>query len=193
MGRATEVLEREHRYIEKVTELMSSLGDELDRGKAVPADALRDVVTFLRIFAGQCHHAKEEEYLFKLLEQRGVPASGCPLGVMKAEHNSGHILLEKLAQAAADYITAPRQHREPLRDALRELVQHYQHHIWKEDFLVFPMAEELLSEADHAEIAAGYGAIEADIGSDVHHAFEGLVRILGPRAGECPVCGVTAA
>lgn len=193
MGRATEVLEREHRYIEKVTELMSSLGDELDRGKAVPADTLRDVVTFLRIFADQCHHAKEEEYLFKLLEQRGVPAGGCPLGVMKAEHAGGRILLGKLAHAAADYITTPLEHREILRDALRELVQHYQHHIWKEDYLVFPMADKVLSEADHAWIAGGYGTIEAEIGIDVHHAFESLVRKLGARAGECPVCGLTAA
>ncbi len=171
---------------------MSLLADELDRGKPVGADALRDIVMFLRIFADQCHHAKEEQYLFSVLEQRGVPASGCPLGVMKAEHAGGRILLGKLAQAAADYIQAPLRHRESLRDALRELARHYEQHIWKEDYLVFPMAEKVLRDADQAWITSGYGAVEAEIG-DVHRAFESLVRKLGPRAGECPVCGLTAA
>lgn len=193
MGQATEVLEREHRYIGKVIALMSSLADDLDRGKPVPAEILRDIVTFLRIFATQCHHTKEEEHLFSLLESRGVPGSGCPLAAMRAEHAAERILLGKVAAAAADYIVSPLRGKDALRDSLRELADLCAHHIWKEDYLVFPMADKILDDADQQQVTAAFADVEAGIGVDVHHAFEGLVRRLGPEAGECPVCHATAA
>ncbi len=193
MGHATQLLEREHRYIGNVIALMSSIADDLDRGKPVPSETLRDIVTFLRIFATQCHHTKEEEHLFALLESRGVSSDGCPLGAMRAEHAAERILLGKVAAAAADYIVSPPQGKHPLRDSLRELADLCAHHIWKEDYLVFPMANKLLTNEEQDRIVEGFAAVEAEIGADVHHAFEGLVRKLGPDAGECPVCGLTAA
>jgi hemerythrin-like domain-containing protein len=74
----TEVLEREHHYIQQVVASLMLLAEELEKGEAVPAETLADTMEFLRTFADRCHHGKEEAFLFPLLDQRraapGLPA-----------------------------------------------------------------------------------------------------------------------
>jgi hemerythrin-like domain-containing protein len=41
----------------------------------------------------QWHHGKEEEILFPLLEKKGIPADGGPLGVMLMEHGRARALI----------------------------------------------------------------------------------------------------
>jgi len=84
MESSTVALEHEHRIVQKVVAGMAILADELTEGKPVRPQLLKEIIEFLRGFVDQCYHAKEDKYLFPLLEQRGVPAGGCPLaGVYK--------------------------------------------------------------------------------------------------------------
>ena len=75
----TEMLEAEHRVIAKVIGAVPVLADQLDAGQAVDVGLLRDIVEFMRAFADQCHHGKEELLLFPLLGKKGVPLQGCPV------------------------------------------------------------------------------------------------------------------
>jgi hemerythrin-like domain-containing protein len=63
----TEVLEREHRFIEKVVKACLVTAEEIDVGKAVDADLLRRIVDFMRTYAEKCHHGMEEIILFPAL------------------------------------------------------------------------------------------------------------------------------
>lgn len=69
-SKPTEALEREHHFIQQVVASFLLMAEELQRGEPVPAETLTDTLEFLRTFADQCHHAKEETYLFPLLEQK---------------------------------------------------------------------------------------------------------------------------
>src|ERR1035441_797330 len=95
MGKATESLEREHQAIQKAVAVMSRIVDQLELEHLVEADLLRDLIHFMKVFGDQCHHDKEESYLFPLLEQRGVPATGCPLSALRAEHVRGRQLMNE--------------------------------------------------------------------------------------------------
>jgi len=79
LGKATEALEREHQVIQKAVAVMARMVDQLELKHSVEGDLLRDLVQFMRVFGDQCHHGKEESYLFPLLEKRGVPATGARL------------------------------------------------------------------------------------------------------------------
>jgi hemerythrin-like domain-containing protein len=65
-----EGLEHEHHIIERVVAAMVVLAEKLQSGKEVEALVLNDLVEFLQVFAEDCHHGKEEHYLFPLLEKR---------------------------------------------------------------------------------------------------------------------------
>ena len=56
------------------------------------------------------------------------------------------------------------------------IIAFYPQHIWKEEYLVFPAARQLLSAAEQEEIARGLCGVESKIGPDIHRAFEALAR-----------------
>ena len=67
MSNFIDELKRDHLVIEQVVAGMSAVAELIDSGKQVDASVLADLVQFLRVFADQCHHEKEDQYLFPLL------------------------------------------------------------------------------------------------------------------------------
>ena len=144
----TEMLEAEHRVIAKVIGAVPALADQFDAGQVVDVDLLRDIVEFMRTFADQCHHGKEELLLFPALGKKGVPLQGCPVGALTAEHERGRALVKELADA-----THAQQRGEPgakgtVISALRGIAALYPNHIWKEDYLLFPMTNKVMNSEE---------------------------------------------
>ena len=48
----------------------------------------------------------------------------------------------------------------------------YPSHIWKEDYLLFPMTNKVLSPEDQRELHQKFEMVEEAIGRDVHHRLE---------------------
>ena len=188
MGKATEALEREHQVIQKAVAVMARMVDQLELKHSIEADLLRDLVQFMRVFGDQCHHGKEESYLFPLLEKRGVPATGCPLSALKGEHVKGRQLMDDLASAAAAYIASEESGRLGLIQVLQSLITLYPAHIWKEDYLLFPMATKVLSAEDDELLLQQFAVAESSLDSHAPSSYEALAEDLTQRVGECPQC-----
>ncbi|MGD1079908.1 MAG: hemerythrin domain-containing protein [Candidatus Sulfotelmatobacter sp.] len=187
--KATEELEHEHRIIQQVVGGMAVIIEKLESGKEIDPAVLTDLSEFMQTFGDKCHHGKEEDYLFKLLEKKGVPVSGCPLAVLLHEHEKGRGLLADLKLTSETYIRAPHAGKEALIGTLRRLIELYPAHIWKEDYLLFPMTNKLLSESEQEELRAQFEQHDSEIGIDVHHGFEQLAgRILEMICGEATAC-----
>ena len=174
MESSTVALEQEHRLVQKIVAGMAMLADELEEGKPAEPRLLKEIVEFLRVFVDQCHHAKEDKYLFPLLEQRGVPAGGCPLGALKSEHEKGRLLVKQLAEAVDTYADSGGTVKDSSVQALRGLVELYPGHIWKEDYLLFPLAGIVLSPSDHEALSEQFEEVELQFGPDAHSRFERL-------------------
>lgn len=76
MKSALETLEHDHRFINKVVATMAIFAAELETAKPVDTEMLRDLVQFMRIFAEQCHHSKEEHHLFPQLAKKDACIPG---------------------------------------------------------------------------------------------------------------------
>lgn len=176
MSTLIETLEHDHRFINKVVATMATLAEELRAENRVDPEMLLDLVRFMRVFAEQCHHAKEEQHLFAALARKPLPDSWRMLDVIGKEHARMHALTDELAHAVSAYVLDPNGGREPLISTLGSIVAFYPRHIWKEEYLVFSVARQLLSAAEQEEIARGFCAVESKIGLDVHRAFEALAR-----------------
>jgi hemerythrin-like domain-containing protein len=57
---------------------------------------------------------------------------------------------------------------------LRTLVTLYVDHIWKEEYLLLPMADKVLSEDDHAMLCEHFDSLDAKLGAGKHHQMEQL-------------------
>ena len=148
-----DILMAEHRTIERV---LSAVEGRLAGPGPFPYEFLTAALDFFRNFADGCHHAKEEELLFPLLEQRGVPREHGPIGCMLKEHAQGR-----------EYLATVRAHLDGARDgtaedaaAVRAAASGYigmlRQHIYKEDNILFQMAIRALSQADVVDLSAGF-------------------------------------
>jgi hemerythrin-like domain-containing protein len=179
--RPTEMLEEEHHLIQKVVSAMAVFAEQLESGGNPHPEAFSNIVEFMRTYADKCHHGKEETHLFPLLEKKGVPVRGCPLGILIAEHQRGRTLVSGLAAAAEAYAKQGPSAKKNLLDNLRGLMDLYPNHIWKEEYLLFPMTNKILNSEEQRELQEKFETVEKDIGSDVHHRLEELAERLGKR------------
>jgi len=68
---AIESLMREHRIIERGLNLLEEVALRMNRGEHVDLGVIKTLLRFFKEFADKCHHGKEEEHLFPLLESKG--------------------------------------------------------------------------------------------------------------------------
>ena len=169
---AVEMLEAEHRVIQKMVAGMSVLAEQLEGGEPVDVSLLESIVVFLRTFADRLHHGKEESFLFPALIRRGVPSQGCPIGGLTMEHQKGRVMVGELADAIRGYAAGEPPARENLVKSLRALVAFYPNHIWKEDYLLFPLAGKVLTPEDQQELMDKFETVERELGLDVHEGFD---------------------
>jgi hemerythrin-like domain-containing protein len=169
---AVEMLEAEHRVIQKMVAGMSVLADQLEGGEPVDVSLLESIVAFLRTFADRLHHGKEESFLFPALIRRGVPSQGCPIGGLTMEHQKGRVMVGELADAIRGYAAGEPPARENLVKSLRALVAFYPNHIWKEDYLLYPLAGKVLTPEDQQELMGKFETVERELGLDVHEGFD---------------------
>ena len=175
---AVEMLEAEHRVIQKMVAGMSVLADQLEGGEPVDVSLLESIVAFLRTFADRLHHGKEESFLFPALIRRGVPAQGCPIGGLTMEHQKGRVMVGELADAIHGYAVGEPLAQENLVKTLRALVVFYPSHIWKEDYLLFPLAGKVLTPEDQQELRDKFATVECELGLDVLEGFDKVVAEL---------------
>ena len=164
---ATQVMEAEHRNIETVVKALGDLAVTIEKGQRVEAALLEAAVEFFRVYADKLHHGKEETLFFPMLVKRGVPPQGCPIGGLNHEHQKGRALVRSLAEQAPAYAQAKPGAKEGLLETLRGILDLYQNHIWKEDAMVFPMADKVLTAADQKELTEKFAEVDQAVGLDV--------------------------
>ncbi len=181
--KGTERLETEHRKIAKVAEACGVFADELQQGATIPVSVLQSLANFLHLYAEQYHH-QEEKWLFRMLTHRGVPAGACPIAALSHEDDKLRVLVDQLSSAVSAYAKTDAAVSGTLVDTLHSLAELYREHIWKEDYLLLPMADKILSDTDQRFLAETFRALDGNIGEE---AYESLAQ-LSAAIKSCPLC-----
>lgn len=174
----TDILKREHRVIEKGLDVLEQLASDASSGKGIRRDIAEKVLDFMATFADKCHHAKEENLLFVELERHGLPRDGGPIGVMLAEHEQGRALrrtmLEALQRIESDATTAVQ-----FSETAYAFVNLLRDHIFKEDNVLYRMAEQILTDADDARLVEAFERAEQEsVGAGVHEHYHKMIHEL---------------
>jgi hemerythrin-like domain-containing protein len=180
--RATEILREEHLIIQQVLNCLEALADKACVEGALDGSAARDIIDFFRHFADGCHHNKEEACLFPLLEDRGFDRDRGPTGVMFAEHEQGRVYLAALE---ADIDTATAGGHEAVTRFSATAAAYTQllnEHIFKENQRLFPMADQVFSQADQSLLLERFANVEHhDMGEGTHERYLKLADGLAER------------
>ena len=142
------VLRAEHQVILKVLAVLKSLMQRFDNGEGFETQALGECVEFFKLFADACHHAKEEDLLFPVLEERGIPRDGGPIGCMLEEHTQARAFTRKMADALDVLDGGDRDGEKYFRSAARNYWELLENHIYKEDNVLFAMGDQVMNDGD---------------------------------------------
>ena len=136
-------LHAEHDLIEQVLGSLRTFVKTRLEGQGDPADGAR-FLAFFRRYAGDFHHHKEEEVLFRALAERAeLPAHRGPIAALTAEHRRMAGLLDGLeGLLGSDLATAE------ARRQVEALAVDYSRSLWRhidaENSVLYPQGEERL-------------------------------------------------
>lgn len=115
--------------------------------------------------------------LFPELEAKGIPKEGGPIGVMLIEHEEGRELQRRMRESVSNL--ADEANRQQFVTAAREYINMLRQHIWKEDNVLFKMAEQVLTETEDEQLVERFERHEREqIGEGVHERYHHLVHEL---------------
>ena len=185
MRTATEILRNEHDAILSMLDATEEVARRLGRRDHVEPQVLDNLMEFFRLFADRCHHGKEEDLLFPLLEKKGMPRGGGPIGVMLIEHDLGRGFVRQMAEAAGAYAAGGLDSGAKWAAAAVQYVELLREHIAKENQVLFVMAERMLSSSEQLELAEAFEKAEIEkMGAGTHEhlhvMMEGLLADLQP-------------
>jgi hemerythrin-like domain-containing protein len=182
---ATDILMEEHQVIERVLGSLETTAEKVLEGKPVRPGFFLEAAQFIKGFADGCHHKKEEGVLFKSMNEYGIPAEEGPIAVMLNEHEQGRAYTRSIREAAekweaGDASAAPIAARNAL--AYTALLRQ---HIWKENGILFPLANQAIPLDKQDEVTKGFEHVEhEETGAGVHEKYLAIAEALGREAAE---------
>ena len=166
MTKAIEILMGEHRLIEQVLGSLETCVVGIEQGLAPERSTLAEYAAFFRGFADACHHAKEEDILFQRMLERGMPRQTGPLAVMFHEHVLGRARVTALrGLAEAEGPLAPVEVQIAVENA-SSFIELLRAHILKEDRILYPMAERLLTGPEFDALETAFEGCEKTMRAD---------------------------
>jgi hemerythrin-like domain-containing protein len=177
MNKAIDDLMHEHGAIFEALQVLKGIATRLEKGGPVEEGDISDILGFLKLFADRCHHAKEEEVLFPALAKAGLSEDDGPLRVYLSEHVRGRELLRAMESASFPKLDPAR-----FSAAVHGYIELLEKHIRKENTMLFPMTQKLLSAHQLEEIARTFDDFENSvIGEGRHEELHALLATLRDR------------
>jgi hemerythrin-like domain-containing protein len=167
MKNVTQILSDEHQNILRVIDSVLIECDQIESGKELDHTFFEKVIDFIKNYADTFHHAKEEEILFVAMMENIDKLHCNPIPVMFHEHEAGRQFVKGMEDGLTN------NDDKLVMNNARDYCYLLREHIYKEDNILYPMAEEALSEEQKSQVLEKYQEAESS-----HFTREELDRYL---------------
>ena len=188
MPKALMIIRDEHRSISAILHGMEYLVQGIRaRRKKVDPRVFHAMLYYLDTFSERVHHPKEDQYLFKAMRERSAEADAL-IADLDEDHARGEEALRRLAQCLIRYEEGGEQEFPAFEREVENFVRNYRDHMRKEEDLLFPLAQKVLTVVDWAMIDIAFGenrdplALGRDT-RDFDRFFNRIVEIAPPPIG----------
>ncbi|MGH8633962.1 MAG: hemerythrin domain-containing protein [Burkholderiales bacterium] len=188
MPKALTIIRDEHRTISAILHGMEYLVQGIRaRRKKVDPRVFHAMLYYLDTFSERMHHPKEDKYLFKAMQERSAEADAL-IADLEKDHARGKESLRRLAQSLIRYEEGGEQELPAFEREVENFVRNYRDHMRKEEDLLFPLAQKVLTIVDWAMIDIAFGenrdplAVGRDT-RDFDKFFNRIVELAPPPIG----------
>jgi len=159
-----ELLDREHRNIERLLDVLEHELDIFDRADRPDYEVIRAIIAYFEVYTELYHHPQEDQ-VFARLTLRD-PAAAARIGDLAREHQKGSERLRRVAQTVDSVLVGREILRQDVDGIVRDFLEHERHHMAMEDRHFFPAAVKALKPDDWTEIASAQSAHKDPLFSD---------------------------
>ena len=188
MPKTLNIIRDEHRSIAAILHGMEYLVQRIRaRRKKVDPRVFHAMLYYLDTFSERMHHPKEDKYLFKAMRERSAEADAL-IADLEEDHARGEESLRRLAQSLIRYEEGGEQEFPAFEREVENFVRNYRDHMRKEEDLLFPLAQKVLTIVDWAMIDIAFGenrdplAVGRDA-RDFDKFFDRIVELAPPPIG----------
>ena len=146
--KAIEIMNEEHKYIIRMLHVIRKCCFKILNGEEVIYEDFDKIIDFVRNYADNHHHKKEEKILFvKMVEELGEPAEKAVKQGMLVEHDLGRLHITQLKEALENVKNGD---EEAKLDVLANAISYthlLERHIDKENNVVYKYAERQLDKS----------------------------------------------
>lgn len=175
----TDSLRHEHTIVLMMLQGAENTAHSIQSLETVDIARIEKIIDFSRNFTDRCHHSKEENHLFERLGVRGMPKTTGPVAVMLAEHARGRDLIKAISAALSDVKNGRPEAVGNLHSALLGYVDLLRAHIMKENNVLFPMSDRILTAEDQAGLERSFDEVESrEMGAGLHEKYHQIAREL---------------
>ena len=180
---ALRMIRDEHRTLTSVIRSLQLLVHDAVMTAAAPDFELFTVILdYIEMFPDRFHHPKEDEHLFARVRQRSATAGGV-LETLEAEHRRGAELTRSLRHLLARWRLRGAEAAKVFAGAVDEYADFHWEHVRKEEDVVMPIAERVLTDDDWRAIADAFaGNADLRLGAPDKQELEALFRLILNRA-----------
>ena len=159
MEKATTILSEEHKHILKVIDSITKECEKIENENNIKKEFFNKAIDFIKNYADKFHHVKEENILFKELCKEEVEGKmHCnPTQQMLHEHTIGREFVKGMIQSLEE------NNKKKLLENAIGYTNLLQDHIFKEDNILYPMADEVLTEEKQEEILVACEKAEKEL------------------------------
>lgn len=142
-----EVMVEEHENISRMLKVVRKVCFNIMNGAEIPYDDFEKIVDFVKNYADEHHHGKEEKILFdKMQEHLGALGNKLITHGMLVEHDFGRLYMHELREALARVKAGDEESK---LDVIANAISYthlLQRHIDKENNVIYPFGQKNLSE-----------------------------------------------
>ena len=132
----------EHKYIKRMLVLLRKVSINILNGEDVPYEDFKKMIKFVRDFADNHHHGKEEKMFFnKMVEELGPAAEKLVTNGMLVEHDLGRLHIKQLEEALERNLSGDTEAKVDIIANSISYTDLLYRHIDKEDNVVFSYGE----------------------------------------------------
>lgn len=179
IGRPTETLQEEHQLCYPVLEAGERVIESAQAGGHLDSGTIDRLIDFFYTFTRQCHEPKEAQLLFSRLAQRGMSTEDGLLAEMMQDHRDLGDRIESLVRHVSERETDLPEATAAELSEMKTYVGLMRAHMTREDEVLFPMIDLVLTYRDLEDLGGAFVALESEeIAEGVHQKYVELAHRL---------------
>lgn len=164
----------EHRLIERMLLVIKGALAKIESKHKIDPVFVDIAVDFIRVYADRTHHGKEEDILFRELNNKPLtPEDRQIMKELIEEHVFGRQTTKALVEANTRYRNGDEAALTEIIAKLQTLTEFYPKHIEKEDKVFFPSSRKYFTDEEDQDMLAEFWEFDRKV---IHEKYQSVVE-----------------